>query len=147
MAKMLNDTFGDPSNPMPFDASDAMSDYVLNPNQISCFVTASDANISGFQSLKIAGEPNHYDVPPGWGVIGTYVARKCHRRGIGKALFERTISEAHRAKLTYVDATIFKSNMAGLAYYTAMGFRPYAEIEKATRMRLEVHNITIQNPS
>lgn len=100
--------------------------YVEHPNRIECSVAESDmGEILGFQSLKRAANRNDWGVPPGWGIIGTYVKLGAGRQGIGKALFAATREAAQRAKLPSIDATIGEDNHLGLAYYEAMGFRTY----------------------
>ncbi|WP_370674798.1 N-acetyltransferase family protein [Pleomorphomonas sp. PLEO] len=100
--------------------------YVEHPDRIECSVVESDkGDILGFQSLKLATEGNSWGVPPGWGVIGTYVKLGAGRQGIGKTLFQATREAARKAKLPNIDATIGENNDLGLAYYEAMGFRTY----------------------
>ncbi len=101
--------------------------YIEHPDNIRCSVAQDDQdNILGFQSLKIIRNTvNPYDLPKGWGIIGTYVRLDIGRRGIGSKLFKASLSEARKAGLKKIDATIAKSNPTGLAYYDAMGFCTY----------------------
>ena len=62
--------------------------------------------VLGFQSLKLAQAKNIYDVTPGWGVIGTYVALDTGRKGIGRRLFDATLVIAQQVGLADIDATI-----------------------------------------
>ena len=55
-----------------------------------------DGVVLGFQSLKLAQAKNIYDVAPGWGVIGTYVALDTGRKGIGRRLFDATLTIAQQ---------------------------------------------------
>jgi len=99
---------------------------VEHPDKIQCLVATSDkGEILGFQSLKLASDANPYGVSPGWGIIGTYVAGDCARRGVGKKLFISTRKAAAAYGVTTIDATIGKTNRLGLAYYDAMGFKTY----------------------
>jgi len=138
IASLLNETFGSQSVPQPFHAADVVPDYLQNVHQVSCYVAVAQGVPVGFQSLKIAGEGNPFDVPSGWGAIGTYVARGCQRSGVGRGLFVETLREAERAGIRQIDATIFKANAAGRAYYAAMGFQPYAQMERAVRTSLAI---------
>lgn len=70
---------------------------------------------------------NRYDVPEGWGIIGTHVSPRGHRQGVGSALFASSRAAAERSGLTYIDAYIGAGNVSGLRYYDAMGFRTYRE--------------------
>jgi len=110
----------------PFSPDHVVENYIQHPDRIKCSV-AVDQNdsIIGFQSLKIAREGNSYDLPVGWGIIGTYVSINTGRRGIGKALFSVSLVAAKNARLPKIDATIGDTNDQGLGYYEAMGFRTY----------------------
>jgi ribosomal protein S18 acetylase RimI-like enzyme len=79
----------------------------------------------GFQSLLRAAAGNRYDVPVGWGIIGTHIGPRAQRRGVGSALFAASREAALAARLTRIDATIAADNATGLGYYEAMGFRTY----------------------
>lgn len=110
----------------PCSIEHVRSFYVEHPDRIECSVAESDkGDILGFQSLKLAREGNDWGVPPGWGVIGTYVKLGAGRQGIGRALFAATMQSAQRARLPSIDAMIGEHNDLGLAYYEAMGFRTY----------------------
>lgn len=102
--------------------------YIEHSDRIQCAVAVDDnGTILGFQSLKVAAEGNIYDVPLGWGVIGTYVRLEVGRQGIGSALFVETTLAARQAGISKIDATIGSDNDLGLGYYDAMGFRAYRE--------------------
>jgi len=110
----------------PCSAEHVRTFYVEHPDRIECSVAESDkGDILGFQSLQRATEGNRWGVPPGWGVIGTYVKLGSGRQGLGTALFAATKEAARKAKLPSIDATIGEHNDLGLAYYEAMGFRTY----------------------
>ncbi len=110
----------------PSDPGHVLGFYVNHPDKIGCFVAQNEnGSIVGFQSLKRAARDNPYGVSPGWGIIGTYVAPQSVGRGIGSKLFARSREAARASGLTKIDATIGKTNAAGLAYYEAMGFHTY----------------------
>ena len=94
--------------------------------------------VLGFQSLKLAQAKNIYDVAPGWGVIGTYVALDTGRKGIGRRLFDATLAIAQQVGLADIDATIAADNAPGLAYYDAMGFETYQCRETSVSKRFTV---------
>ncbi|MBN2742160.1 MAG: GNAT family N-acetyltransferase [Rhodobacteraceae bacterium] len=79
----------------------------------------------GFQSLKIASESNSYDLPIGFGIIGTYVAPDAAGKGVEGALFAASLKAAKEAGLKGIDAIIGTSNASGVAYYEALSIRTY----------------------
>ena len=110
----------------PSDAGFVLAHYIQHPNRIECYVAVSDeGDILGFQSLKIAVEGNAYGAPVGWGVIGTHVHPQAVRRGVGTALFQKTLQAARLSGVPAIDALIGAQSAEGLAYYDAMGFRDY----------------------
>ena len=111
---------------MPSDQDYVRTHYVAHPDSIRCTVAqAEDGTLLGMQILKTAYKDNDYGVTPGWGIIGTHVSPKAARRGVGKALFMATHAAAIDAGLEKIDATIGATNVDGLAYYDAIGFRTY----------------------
>ena len=108
------------------DAPFVVAHYIAHPDSLRCSVAVDEAGkVLGFQSLKAASPGNPYDLPTGWGIIGTYVSADAAGAGVGKALFAASVSAARAAGLAQIDATIGASNAAGLAYYEAMGFRTH----------------------
>ena len=120
------------------DAATVLSHYIAHPDRLSCAVACEGARILGFQSLKVAREQNDYDLPVGWGIIGTYVAGDAGRRGIGRALFAESLAAARRAGLAHIDATIGETNAQALHYYSSMGFQPYRKLQGAVGYSLIV---------
>ena len=92
----------------------------------------------GFQSLKRAAAGNRYNVPEGWGIIGTHISPRAHRRGVGTALFASSRKAANEAGLTRIDAAIGANNRMGLRYYEAMGFRTYRESDDIIQKLFEM---------
>lgn len=116
----------------PGDEDFIRARYLENPDNVACTLAVDDHDkVLGFQILTRASEGNPYDVTPGWGVIGTHIHPDAARRGIGKNLFQITRAAAREAGLSNLDATIGSDNPEGLAYYDAMGFRSYREMEGA----------------
>lgn len=123
----------------PDDEAFVRANYIESPHKVRCSVTEDeDGTVLGFQSLKVADEGNPWGVPPGWGIIGTHIHPAAARRGVGRALFGVTRAAAAEAGLTDVDATIAATNVEGLAYYEAMGFRTYRTPEGRICKRLRV---------
>lgn len=110
----------------PYAPSHVLAHYVEDPDRIRCSVAVDESGaVIGFQSLKHATEGNHFGLPVGWGIIGTYVDEQATGRGVGKALFAASLAAARNANIPEIDATIGADNETGLAYYEAVGFRTY----------------------
>ena len=123
----------------PDDESHVRTYYIEDPNKIRCSVAEDDdGTILGFQSLKHADEDNIWGVTPGWGIIGTHIAPRAARRGVGRALFAVTRAAAEAAGLRDIDATIAATNAEGLGYYEAMGFETYRTPEGSICKRLRL---------
>ena len=113
--------------------------YIDHPDSIKCSVASDEqGRVVGFQSLKIARPGNDYDLPVGWGVIGTYVSSTALRQGVGSALFRSTVNAAANAGIRSIDATIGAQHSDALGYYEAMGFRAYRNIEGAVGKRFDL---------
>lgn len=124
----------------PCDPAFVLATYIENPNGILCLLALDeDGTVLGLQSLSRATAGNAWGTEPGWGIIGTHVGPRAARRGVGKALFVRTLEAAKAAGLPAIDASIAADNAEGLGYYEAMGFRARQEsegrINKAFRLR------------
>ncbi|NRA30138.1 MAG: GNAT family N-acetyltransferase [Parvularculaceae bacterium] len=107
-----------------------ISNYIDHPERVRCSVAVDENNnLIGFQSLVRSWPDNSYGVPLGWGIVGTHISPRAHRRGVGKALFAVTKVAAEAAGLLKIDAYIGADNPGALSYYEAMGFRTYRENE------------------
>ena len=114
------------------DLEFALAHYITHLNKIECHVAESeDGRILGFQSIKLAKSGNEYGAAAGWALIGTHITPKAARRGIGKALFAFTLRAARKAHVPAIEAFIGQSNLAGQAYYDALGFVDYRRTEDA----------------
>lgn len=113
----------------PNDQGFVTAQYIANPTGIQCTVAVSDTGlIIGFQSVIRATADNVYDVPQGWGIIGTHISPRAQRQGLGKALFRASQQAAGRAGLGKIDAYIAADNAPALRYYNAVGFGTYREL-------------------
>lgn len=122
----------------PVDAALVTERYFDAAHEVSCTVAERDGVVIGFQSLKRAWPGNPYGVETGWGIIGTHIHPEEGRGGIGRSLFARSLSAAQAAGLRHIDATIGADNAPALAYYAAMGFRPYREGDDAIPHRFDL---------
>lgn len=109
----------------PVDEAFVHERYLTVEHTIACTVAEQDGRILGFQSLKSAWPGNPYDVPEGWGIIGTHIHPEAGRSGIGRRLFVVSRAAAEAAGVHHIDASIGADNAPALAYYSAMGFAPY----------------------
>jgi len=128
MSGVLREIIAATGRERPCDIAYVLSQYIANPASLRCSVAIDTTGaILGFQSLVRAVAGNRYDVPEGWGIIGTHIGPRAHRRGVGTALFSASLATAVHAKLEKIDAYIGANNPSGLRYYEAMGFRTYRE--------------------
>lgn len=128
MSRVLLDIIALTGRMRPHDPAFVLSHYIANRDSVRCSVALdADGAILGFQSLVRAVPGNRYDVPEGWGIIGTHISPHAHRRGVSTALFTATRQAAVAAGLPKIDAYIGADNAMGLRYYEAMGFRTYRE--------------------
>ena len=109
----------------PSDEKFVLDYYVNGDTKIQCALAEDDGQVLGFQSLGWATADNQWGVTPGWGIIGTHVNPDAARRGVGKALFAKTLIAAKAAGVENIDATIGADNAEGLGYYDAIGFKTY----------------------
>lgn len=123
----------------PVDPDLVRERYLDEEWLVACTVVVQEGRVVGFQSLKRAWPGNPYDVPEGWGVIGTHVHPDAGRSGLGRRLFTVTLTAARGAGLQHIDASIGADNAPGLAYYAAMGFTPYREGDGTLPHRYDVH--------
>lgn len=123
----------------PSDPDHVRARYVDYSGRISCAVAVDGSGtIIGFQSLKVARADNAYDLPAGWGIIGTYVADHTAGQGVGRALFAESHKHAVSYGLRSIDATIAADNVGAQAYYAAMGFVPYRKLPGAIGARCDL---------
>lgn len=105
----------------PFTAASMTKVYIERASLTSCSVAEAGGVILGFQSLELAAADTGH-VPQGWGIIATFAQRGGNKRGVGTALFQRTLEQAKQAGISTIDATIRTENTGGQIYYTKMGF-------------------------
>lgn len=123
------------------EPSFVICNYIAHPEGVRCSVAVDEQNnLIGFQSLIRSWPDNPYDVPPGWGIIGTHISPRAHRKGAGTALFAVTKVAAEAAGLLKIDAYIGRDNPGALSYYEALGFRMYRENEDVVQMAYTVAN-------
>lgn len=130
MSRVLQEIIAQTGRERPHDEAFVISHYIANPVGIRCTVaTDEDGAILGFQSLVRAIAGNRYDVPEGWGIIGSHISPCAHRKGVGRALFRSSREAAELSGLEKIDAYIGAGNSSALRYYEAMGFQTYREPE------------------
>ncbi len=122
----------------PVDLALVRERYLDMEYRVACTVAEQEGRVVGFQSLKRAWPGNPYDVPEGWGIIGTHIHPDAGRSGLGRRLFDTSLAAARGAGLRHIDASIGADNAPALAYYSAMGFTPYRENGDTIQHRLDV---------
>ena len=123
-----------------------ISNYIDHPTRVRCTVAVDEQNnLIGFQSLIRSWPDNPYDVPHGWGIVGTHISPRAHRRGVGTALFAATKVAAEEAGLSKIDAYIGSDNPGALRYYEAMGFKTYREKEDVVQKAYTVGNVVLSS--
>lgn len=122
----------------PVDVETVRECYLDMEYRVACTVAEQGGRVVGFQSLKRAWPGNPYDVPEGWGIIGTHIHPDAGRSGLGRRLFAASLAAARDAGMAHIDASIGADNAAALAYYSAMGFTPSREAGDTIPHRFDV---------
>lgn len=123
------------------EPSFVMTNYIDHEQHVRCTVaTDEQGDVIGFQSLVRSWPDNPYDVPLGWGIVGTHISPRAHRKGVGTALFASTKIAAKAAGLIRIDACISADNPGALRYYDAMGFQTYREKDGVVQKAYTVAN-------
>lgn len=126
MAELINAIIaigGTTAHEDPFTAEAMDAEYVSLSQSISCVVAEDGGQLLGFQGLALPYPDD--PMPPGWATIGTFARVGLTQRGVGSALFARTLSAARAAGIATIDATIRADNTGGLAFYSRLGFVDY----------------------
>jgi ribosomal protein S18 acetylase RimI-like enzyme len=127
MAEVQNAIYRAGLRASPVDVALVRERYLDMEYGVACTVAEQEGQVVGFQSLMRAWPGNPYDVPEGWGIIGTHIHPDAGRSGLGRRLFATSLALARAARLRHIDASIAVDNSPALAYYSAMGFAPYRE--------------------
>ena len=133
LAALLNQiikTGGTTAHLHPFDRERLLNHYLAPPSAISCFLAEVGGTIAGFQALEWSDPnwPGPDSLPADWALIASFVDADFQGRGIGKALFTKTLAAAQSAGARCIDATIRAGNQGGLAFYTSLGFSDYSRL-------------------
>ncbi|WP_066043786.1 GNAT family N-acetyltransferase [Herbiconiux solani] len=140
MAEVQNAIFRAGLRASPVDVELVRERYLDPSYSIACTVAEQEGRVVGFQSLKRAWPGNPYEVPEGWGIIGTHIRPDAGRSGIGRRLFAISLAAATDAGLQHIDASIGADNAPALAYYAAMGFIPYGRRDGVIPHRLDLQH-------
>ena len=125
----------------PFDEAKIMSTFIQTPSRICCFVAVYKHRIVGFQFLEWSDPhwPGEDRYPVDWGIISTFIDVDHQGKGIGRALFEKTLEAAQGCRwCSAIDATIRRYNVGGLAYYHKMGFVDYKSTTENVSKRYDL---------
>ncbi len=91
-----------------------------NESLVSCFVAEQEGLVLGYQKLG-----RRDDLPKNCGDIATFARASKKVKGVGRALFEKTVEAARDAGFTQINAQIRADNVPGMGYYAAIGFMPF----------------------
>lgn len=92
---------------------DGFADHYLREAPVSN-VTYADGRLVGFQAA--------FDVGEGLYSIGSFADQQNPVRGVGRALFEKTLADCQARGGVAILAKITSDNIGGLAFYAKMGF-------------------------
>lgn len=138
MAEVQNAIYRAGLRDRPVDDALVRERYLDVADSVACTVADREGLVLSFQSLRRSWPGNPYDVPEGWGIIGTHVHPDVGRSGIGRRLFTISLSAAKASGLRSIDASIGADNGPALAYYSAMGFIPYRQGDGVIPHRLDL---------
>ncbi len=138
MAEVQNAIFAAGLRETAVDAEMMRQSYLEGSHSIGVTLAVRDGQAMGFQWLGRAWPGNEYGVTPGSGMIGTHIRPDAGRSGLGRRLFSQTRVAALEAGLTHIEAPIDDENAVALAYYGALGFRPYRKSEGRTQCRFDL---------
>ncbi|PRY75663.1 L-amino acid N-acyltransferase YncA [Yoonia maritima] len=115
---------GSTAHQTPFGVAQMQSHYIAPSALISCQVAEDAGAVIGFQWLGWAVDPDD-PMPADWGIIASFVSPDAAGKGVGQHLFRATKAAALEAGTKVIDATIRADNVAGLRYYSGLGFQDY----------------------
>ncbi len=141
MAEVQNAIYRAGLRTSPVDVALVRERYLDMEYGVACTVAEREGRVVGFQSLKRAWPGNPYDVAEGWGIIGTHINPDAGRSGLGRCLFATSLAAAKAVGLRHIDANISVDNSPALAYYSAMGFRPYRERSDTISHRFDLQEL------
>src|SRR5690625_271959 len=139
MAEVQNAIYRAGLRARPVDDALVRERYLDVADSVACTVADREGLGLGFQSLRRSWPGNPYDVPEGWGIIGTHVHPDVGRSGIGRRLFAISLYAAKASGVGCIDASIGADNAPALAYYSAMGFIPYRQTDGVIPHRLALY--------
>ncbi len=124
LAALLNriiDIGGTTAYQTPFTEARFANEFLDSATRIACTLALFDGHPCGYQFL---GRPTKdaYPTPEAWAFIASFVAPGMQGHGIGKALWSDTLLAARSAGVQAIDATIRADNVAGLRFYSGLGF-------------------------
>jgi len=106
----------------PLTEDEFRNGFLLGERHLCCYVAIDFLGaLAGFQVIE-----RHPELPDDWVDIATFARVAPRIKGIGTALFAKTIGHAREAGVTAINATIRADNKGGLTYYERIGFRTYS---------------------
>ncbi|MDP3193654.1 GNAT family N-acetyltransferase [Tabrizicola sp.] len=98
----------------PMTGVDVRDHFIDGPGVLSSVLAEEDGKVLGWQSVGWWHDDPH---------IGTFVLPGLQAKGIGSALFAKTLAELRGGDVDRIIAWIRADNVPGLAYYARIGFR------------------------
>ncbi|NBZ86536.1 GNAT family N-acetyltransferase [Stagnihabitans tardus] len=121
MAELLNAIIaigGTTAHQEPKTPDQVRQGYIDGPGVRTSVLACEGGRVIGWQSIE------HWE---GGFHIGSFVRPGIQARGVGAAMFARTLAQARAAGIPEIIASIRADNVPGLAFYAKMGFRDFAQ--------------------
>lgn len=116
MASLLNRIIaigGTTAHEIPMSPEAVLDHYIAGAECITSVVAEANGRNVGWQSIGWSKGEAH---------IGSFVDPEIQAKGIGAAMFAKTLDLARAAGLEEIHASIRADNIPGLAYYKRIGF-------------------------
>lgn len=94
-------------------------------------IARAEGSVCGWAALSPVSRRAVY---AGVAEVSIYVSADRRRRGIGRALLDRLISESERNGIWTLQAVVFAENLATLALHQSRGFREVGRRERIGRL-------------
>jgi ribosomal protein S18 acetylase RimI-like enzyme len=117
----------------PWSAEEQRRHLASLSKREAVFVAESESNaVVGYQTLELWAPT--LDSMAHVAQIGTFLAPEWRRRGIGEALFQRTVEFASQHDLVKFVIQVRSSNTSAQAFYQRLGFRECGRLHRQVRI-------------
>jgi phosphinothricin acetyltransferase len=111
-----------------------------SPNEFPLWVAEIDREIAGWLSFHEFIRRPAYN---GAAEISIYVHEKFRRRGIGRALLEKSICDAPRLNIRALVGYVLGHNEASLRLFEQAGFQPWGRLPRIARFETAERDLVI----